>query len=451
MAIDPQISLNAKAPSLDASLAPLSSIMQLSTQAQALKKSKATYDADVSQRQAESSLANTQANVAQQVAPETIAQQQTATKSAQFDVNSKMHQVAIQGLTAIASDPRVIAGDPKGIQDALSETGQRAILAGAKPEDVAATLSPFQQLAQQNPGAVQQRALGALRQGLGLNEQVNAMQPHGIQIDNGQQSAAVNTNPLSTVPTGAVIPGTGVQMQPSPTTPIFDPAKNAHRLYGVQGQGGPQTEPAIGVPEQIAQNQSDIKSIRDAGDQVPVQRNINQAILRLSKDTNSGPGSALWQKALSTVSLGNFGDNYQELGKYLEKNAIANMAAMGGSPSNARLDAAAAANGSTSYNAGALQDVTKFNDATTTAVDKFRQGVDKAVGLRNSDPNALPEFKANWAKNLDPDVFRVENALRDGDKAELAKIKRELGPDKLKKLAEKRQALESLSATGRLP
>jgi len=193
--------------------------------------------------------------------------------------------------------------------------------------------------------------------------------------------------------------------------------------------------------------------VRQAGDAVPQARNINAQILRLSSDTKTGPGTQNWQTALGAV-LAPFGvnvSNYQELGKYLEKNAIQNMTAMGGPPSDARLSAAAAANGSTSFNPAALQDVTKFNDATTSAMDKYRQGVDRAVGLANSDYTKLPEFKASWAKNMDVDIFRVENAIRDGDGEELAKIKKELGPARLKALAQKQKNMRSLAETGRLP
>lgn len=210
-----------------------------------------------------------------------------------------------------------------------------------------------------------------------------------------------------------------------------------------------------GQKEDIAHAQQETVGIRQAGDQVPQARNINSTILKLSKEAASGPGTQRWQNALGAVSSLWGGtaqvNNYQELGKFLEKNALQNMQAMGGPPSDARLAAAAAANGSTQFNAGALQAVTKFNDATVSALDKYRQGVDKAVGLANSDYTKLPAFKAAWAKNMDVDVFRVENAIRDGDTGELQKIKQELGPDRMRQLAQKRKNLEALSSTGKLP
>lgn len=221
---------------------------------------------------------------------------------------------------------------------------------------------------------------------------------------------------------------------------------------GTGGTGG--TSPfqrfAPGQKDDIAHAQQEVSGIRQQGDQVPIARNINSKILELSRSATTGPGTPRWQQVLAGASLGQFGDNYQELGKFLEKNALQQLQAMGGPPSDARLSAATAANGSTQFNPGALQAVTKFNDATTSALDKYRQGVDKAVGLANSDYTKLPAFKAAWAKNMDVDIFRVENAVRDGDKEELGKISKELGPARMKALAQKRQNLETLSTNGKL-
>lgn len=240
-----------------------------------------------------------------------------------------------------------------------------------------------------------------------------------------------------------------------------DPQGNIISARPAPGSGSPGAGPGAftrmtpGQPGDIESARQEVSAVRSAGDQVPTVRNINSRILQLSKLADSGPGTQKWQNFLGGASALWGGtdqvNNYQELGKFLEKNAIQNMSAMGGPPSDARLSAAAAANGSTQFNAGALQAVTKFNDATTSALDKYRQGVDKAVGIRNSDYTALPTFKAAWAKNMDVDVFRVENAIRDGDQAELGKIKQELGPVRMKELAQKRRNLESLSSTGKLP
>jgi hypothetical protein len=209
-----------------------------------------------------------------------------------------------------------------------------------------------------------------------------------------------------------------------------------------------------GQMEDTRRFQDEVNATRAAGDQAPIAANINSQILRLSKNASTGPGSEVWQHAIGALGAP-FGlspsASYQEIGKFLEKNAIANMQSMGGPPSDARLSAASAANGSTTFSPAALQAVTKFNDATTTGLAQYRQGIDKAVGMGpQTDYTKLPKFKSDWTKNFDVNVFRVENAIRDGDQEELAKITKEVGAEGLKKLAEKRAKLQKLSADGGL-
>jgi hypothetical protein len=236
----------------------------------------------------------------------------------------------------------------------------------------------------------------------------------------------------------------------------------ATHLLGAQrlGSGGAGGKPLmtslpVDVPEQMANYRKEADAVRSAGDQVGNQQYINRQILNLSKDTKTGPGTPIWQQAMGGASSMWGGtqqvNNYQELGKYLEKNAISAMTAMGGTPSDARLSAATAANGSTEFNPRALQEVTKYNDAANTALGQYRTGIDKAVGVDNSNPRAMPAFKSAWAQNLDPNVFRAENAIRDGDTMELQRLKTELGPKGMALLAQKRKNLNSLATTGRLP
>lgn len=213
-------------------------------------------------------------------------------------------------------------------------------------------------------------------------------------------------------------------------------------------------QPYAGQQGDIKTYQGEVQGTRSAADAAPTARNINAQILRLADDAKTGPGTEVWQHAVGALAAP-FGlsptASYQELGKFLEKNAIANMQSMGGPPSDARLSAAAAANGSTHFSPEALKAVTKFNDATNTALMEYRQGMDRAVGMgQNVDYTRLPAFKAAWAKNFDVDVFRVENAIRDGDKAELTKLRKDLGPKRMQELAQKSANLRLLEQ-GQIP
>src|SRR5581483_8324103 len=198
----------------------------------------------------------------------------------------------------------------------------------------------------------------------------------------------------------------------------------------------------------------EVQGTRAAGDQAPLARNINQQILRLADNAKTGPGTEIWQHAVGALGAP-FGlspsASYQEIGKFLEKNAIANMQSMGGPPSDARLSAAAAANGSTTFSPEALKAVTKFNNATNTALMQYRQGLDNAVGMgQNVDYSKLPAFKSAWAKNFDVDIFRLEDAVRDKDVAEQKKILSGLSPEQREALRAKRRNL-NLLAQGQIP
>lgn len=283
-------------------------------------------------------------------------------------------------------------------------------------------------------------------------------------MDNGAaiQPGAVNKFGGGFTPQGAAIPK---QLPPQIVTA---PTTGGQAVVGgatgttpqpIGGAASPTSgpnpwQPYAGQKNDIESYRGEVQNVRAEAQQAPLARNINQQILRLTQDAKTGPGSDTWQHVIGAVGAP-FGlsptASYQEVGKFLEKNAIASMQAMGGPPSDSRLEAAAKANGSTSFSPEALRTVTKFNDATTTALDQYRQGIDHTVGTgQNVDYTKLPAYKAAWAKNFDVNVFRVENAIRDGDREELAKIKGELGAKGLKALAEKRQNLQALMQ-GQIP
>ena len=288
---------------------------------------------------------------------------------------------------------------------------------------------------QAKPGSMDTGA--AIQPGV-VNQFTGAFKPAGGSIPK-QLPPQIITNPTTQ---GPAVVGGGAGTNPQP-------------IGGATPAAGPNTwQPYAGQKNDIETYRTEVQNVRAEAQQAPLARNINQQILRLTQDAKTGPGSDTWQHVLGAVGAP-FGlsptASYQEVGKFLEKNAIASMQAMGGPPSDSRLEAAAKANGSTSFSPEALRTVTKFNDATTTALDQYRQGIDHAVGTgQNVDYTKLPAYKAAWAKNFDVNVFRVENAIRDGDREELAKIKGELGPKGLKALAEKRQNLQSLMQ-GQIP
>lgn len=252
--------------------------------------------------------------------------------------------------------------------------------------------------------------------------------PPGFEIVQDMTGAKFAVNPQ----TNKVIPvGTGGASPSAPPGQTFRQPTYAGQEHDIQVQ------------------QQEVANTRSAADQAPSNRNIFQHVLKLADDTNTGPLVSFLQNTAIGGQV--FGDNYQELGKYLEKNAIANMTAMGGPPSDARLSAAVAANGSTKFNPKALRAVTQFNYATNTGLERYRQGMDKAVGTKNPDYGQLPAFKAAWAANFDIDAFRLENAVADGDTDEQHAILKSLTPARRAEVAKKLKNLDTLADTGKLP
>jgi hypothetical protein len=257
-------------------------------------------------------------------------------------------------------------------------------------------------------------------------------------------------------------PGVQILTDAKGATFAFNPQTNTVTPVGTGGGGAAPAGPAPnaspssftqpryqGQEKDIARNQDEVATTRAAADQAPANRNIFQHILELADDTHTGPLVSYLQNTKIGGQV--FGDNYQELGKYLEKNAIANMQSMGGPPSDARLSAAVAANGSTQFNPKALKAVTEFNYATNTGLERYRAGIDNAIGTQNPDYTKLPEFKKNWSKNFDMDVFRLENAIADGNTTAQKEILSSLSKERAAELKRRMRNLDSLAETGQLP
>lgn len=394
-----------------------------------------------------------------------IKQHQTENKEKLLTLNNAQLAAFGSVVGGLRSDPDVTADNPAGRQKFAAAMDQFGKAYGPDAARIAQTFAPIAQHAP--PGKLAHGIEVLQLQANDAGRQLGLQAPNLTPVSTGATTEIRNTNPYA--PEGITMPQSFTNKVP-PGAILTQDLRGAPFIVNPQNPGSPQPVGAgnaqqpnangfqnptyAGQASDIQANQTEVRGIRQQADTAPLNRSINQNILRLSADAKTGPGTEIWQHALGALGAP-FGlsanASYQEVGKFLEKNAIANMQAMGAPGSDARLHAAAAANGSTSFNKQALQDVTKFNDATNTALIKYRQGIDQAIGTRNPNYTDLPRFKAEWAKNFDVNIFRAENAIRDNDTEELAKIKKELGPARMRELAQKRRNLESLSSTGELP
>jgi hypothetical protein len=362
-------------------------------------------------------------------------------------------------MNALRSDRDVAEDNEKGRQKVNEAMIQYGEMHG---EDVLPVLQAYAGPLQKAPKGRMSDALRAIGlQAMDVSAQLATQQPQytstGAELTQINPNMAPGSAPSSlalTLPPGAEIltDAKGAQF-------VYDRQRNSVTPVGMGRGGGPApsaapsmtfTQPTYrGQAQDIETQQQEVQATRSAADQAPVNRNIFQHILKLADDTSTGPLVSFLQNTKVGGQL--FGDDFQELGKYLEKNAIANMQAMGGPPSDARLSAAVAANGSTKFNPEALKAVTQFNYATNTGLEAYRQGMDKAVGIDKPDYGQLPRFKADWAKNFDIDAFRLENAIADGDSEARDEILRSLSPQQAAALRQKMKNLDALAANGKLP
>jgi hypothetical protein len=150
------------------------------------------------------------------------------------------------------------------------------------------------------------------------------------------------------------------------------------------------------------------------------------------------------------VGANNVSD-YQTIDAYLNRQAAMSSKIMGLPETNAGLQTAAGAAGTTAYQPKALQTKVKLTDALVEGAHQYRQGLDRVVGTGpNQDLSNYQKYRAAWAQNFDPNVYRLENAVKRHDGEEVQALKQELGPDGLKALALKRRNLMSLSQ-GQIP
>lgn len=387
-------------------------------------------------------------------------QQQLQAKQTLVGLRNDQRKAFGDMMTALRSDQDVAEDNEKGRQKVTQAMIQYGEMYG---DDALPVLSAYAAPLQKVPKGRMSDALRAIgMQTQDVSTTIQQQQPSytgtGSKLTNVNPNVVPGSAPDLTLdlPPGAsiVTDQAGRQFVLNPQTNQVTPVGTGRSAPGGPAPSAPPGQPFMqpkypGQAEDISNYQHEVSNTRAAADAAPANRNIFQHILKLADDTNTGPLVSFLQE--TKIGGQAFGDNYQELGKYLEKNAIANMQAMGGPPSDARLSAAVAANGSTKFNPKALRAVTQFNYATNTGLERYRQGLDKAVGTNVQDYTQLPAFKSAWAANFDIDAFRLENAIADGDEAEQRDVLKGLSSKRRAEVARKMKNLDALSETGHLP
>jgi hypothetical protein len=258
MPLDPSIALQTQTPN-PANL--ISGFLDIGRKKLELNKAQDTYGADVSQRNAESSRANTEAGVAAQTAAPRVAQQVAQTTGAQAQANTAQ----LENLRAHLTNSAQSASDLLSLPDDQLTSGvirnayQTSLAnAGAPPEAVNQALARVPPDGAP-PADLRKFLVGSLQKVLSTQGMLDSKFPAPVGVSNGQtmQPQAMG-NPALTGMQPGTPQGTPTQMQPPPTTPIFNPDKQRPELLGAQpggvAPGAVATGPALGVSGAVDAN-----------------------------------------------------------------------------------------------------------------------------------------------------------------------------------------------------
>lgn len=382
-------------------------------------------------------------------------QQQLEAKQKLVGLKGEQRNALSDMLGPLLSDKDVVEGSDKGKQKVNEAFIQYGNLYG---KDVLPVISAYAPGVQKAPPHQLAAGLRAIQmQAQSASQQVATQQRSDVNTG----AVLKNVNPLAAADNTGDIPlsvGPGVYTDANGRQFTLDPRTNRMTPVGAgsvapgasPNQPGPKfTQPVPGQGD----IQKDVETTRKADADYGSNRHVNDTILKLSEDTATGPGTAAWHKALGRVTGlagGNQIADYQTISAMLDRQAAMSAKQMGLPDTNAGLQTAAGLSGTTDYAPEALQTKVKLTDALVEGSHQYRQGLDKVVGTgQNQDLTRYNDFRAQWADNFDPNVFRAENAIRRGDKKELASIKDEVGSRGMAELKEKSDNLRKL-ASGQL-
>lgn len=380
----------------------------------------------------------------------TAKQQQLEAKSKLVGLKGEQRNALSDMLGPLLSDKDVVEGSDKGKQKVNDAFVQYGELYG---KDVLPVISAYAPGVQKAPPHQLAAGLRAIQmQAQSASQQVATQQPS--YFNRGPE--AVNKNPNVAADVSPTIPldvGPGVYTDANGRQFFGSPRAGLSPVGGGVGTG---TSPGVKFTQPVPGQkdiQTSVEATRQADADYGQNKHVNDTILKLSADTATGPGTETWHKALGRiagVAGGNQVADYQTIGAMLDRQAAMSAKQMGLPDTNAGLATAASLSGTTEYAPEALQTKVKLTDALVEGSHQYRQGLDKVVGTGpNQDLTRYNDFRAQWADNFDPNIFRAENAIKRGDKKELAAIKNEVGTRGMAELKQKSDNLHKL-ASGQL-
>lgn len=407
MALDPSLPLQIQQPNPAAFI---SSFVDLGKKKLELDKARETYTTDVEASKARSAsdvarskvdTANVQPLIEQQVAQTQGAQavasgQQLATMR-QHILNAKQQTSELLTMPDSALTPDVIKAS---LVSSLKNSG-------ASDAAVSQAVSQIPPVGS-SPADLRKFILRGLIQASDAESQLNRQYPNPMMVNTGQEIKPVASgNPATTGVTPGASIGMPTQMQPPPTTQVFNSQTNQPELYGARpggpGAGPTSTAPALGVPEgvsgMVGPNVKHFEGVVANAGAAPMRIGVLQNIKELAPQAMTGDAPTL-KKLVSKLAgyTGWTGSEQTPTDVMAKESAL--LASNAGNTDLARLlNEAATPNGHMTKDA-----ILKTADQLIGVEKKNQAAQQFFAGTPPNSPQYTDKLKA-WNQFADPRVF----------------------------------------------
>jgi len=388
---------------------------------------------------------------AEQINPLELQQQQEATQQAQIKtqkdvlgLNQDRFQKIANSQISMINDPLIIAAeqnptavDKKRLADLVMQRGlQTGKALGVPEEQSRQLLTPYLEMAEQNPAGLRNFYKQRLIQGMDTASQASTL--GGIGASTQPVAAAPAVGGAGGAPVAA-----GSQVAPGMRVPY--PIRSAAQPYIPEP-----TEAKDQATGEAYRNNLVGRQAMLSTDRRNVEETINQA-QKIAKDLYFEKGGLLGdveRKVRTAVAS----EDYKMLAKDLANLQISNLRALGqGGNTVAGMDLTRVASGDESVPPETLIKIARRAQADMTNIDMQATGAE-AFKNRFGDNN-MNAFKQAWNANADSKIFEAMNIIRDvEDPAEKQKRLKELFPTPAKhqEFLTKYRNIKKLSETGSL-
>jgi hypothetical protein len=413
----------------------LADMLNIQKSSYELSKMKELYPAMISEQQARSRSAQVGADVAEQTAPFEIQSKKQATESGGMDLATKKQTAIANGYVSKIFDPLIVNAaknpnsvDRKKLVEDIRKWGmQQGEEAGVDQATSLKLIQPYIDVAENNPGQLQDYLKQRHILGLTPQSRTGALTPSGIQVNTGAGGGTVNTNPFAGMQSGQAIPGTTFTQQLPPTTPIQAPSGEMTYLGAtppntpIVSQQGPMFQQmAKSATEDYARTQDEAKDVQ-------IRKATFQKIKQLSTEAFTSVGGA--KKELLSGIAQAVGIPAYELEKTATDELAKNSAILqlAGGNTDAARQIAEIANPNKKLTKDAITNVSN----QLIGIENLKEAKNNYLSPYAKNPEEYTKRLNDWNKVSDYRIFQ------DMTPAEVAKIKSGMSAAEQKEMSEK--------------